>query len=152
MVSNHRLVLFTHALCRLSYPAACGPLGEGSRGTLSLPLSQGSASRTPGLSGVCGHGRQSGNYSPNRVSATPSRCLWQTHLSCLPSILVKSDASPFGSIDFKHPRGEHILAGEVARWHSGPVHVLGLSWFSIAKSWHAPTSMKRRRKRPPRSR
>jgi hypothetical protein len=25
MVSNHRLVLFTHALCRLSYPAACGP-------------------------------------------------------------------------------------------------------------------------------
>ena len=32
MVSNHRLVLFTHVLCRLSYPAACGPLGEGSGG------------------------------------------------------------------------------------------------------------------------
>jgi hypothetical protein len=26
MVSNHRLVLFTHALCRLSYPAGCGKL------------------------------------------------------------------------------------------------------------------------------
>ena len=46
MDSNHRLVLFTHALCRLSYPAACGPLGEGFRGTWGLPLSQGSAPRT----------------------------------------------------------------------------------------------------------
>ena len=39
MVSNHRLVLFTHALCRLSYPAAFGPLGEGSgdAGLAALP-------------------------------------------------------------------------------------------------------------------
>jgi hypothetical protein len=36
MVSNHRLVLFTHAPCRLSYPAACGPLGEGFRGDVGL--------------------------------------------------------------------------------------------------------------------
>ena len=34
MVSNHRLVLFTHALCRLSYPAACGLQGSPPR-TLS---------------------------------------------------------------------------------------------------------------------
>jgi hypothetical protein len=26
MDSNHRLVLFTHALCRLSYPATLGPM------------------------------------------------------------------------------------------------------------------------------
>ena len=44
MVSNHRLVLFTHALCRLSYPAACGPLGEG--WNVGLPLSQGPTPRT----------------------------------------------------------------------------------------------------------
>ena len=37
MVSNHRLVLFTHALCRLSYPAAYGPpLGEGVQGDVGL--------------------------------------------------------------------------------------------------------------------
>ena len=28
MVSNHRLVLFTHALCRLSYPAVGGKLPD----------------------------------------------------------------------------------------------------------------------------
>src|SRR3981189_190152 len=46
MVSNHRLVLFTRALCRLSYPAACGPLGEGSGGRGACRSPKGSAPRT----------------------------------------------------------------------------------------------------------
>lgn len=36
MVSNHRLVLFTHALGRLSYPAACPPPRTLSTGERSI--------------------------------------------------------------------------------------------------------------------
>ena len=77
MVSNHRLVLFTHALCRLSYPATLRTTAPGFKSRWFRDQARRSeqsscASPTP----LQSHLPWSGNHGPSRASG--SRLLSKT--------------------------------------------------------------------------